>query len=438
MYALAASLLAKRRNAYPVVAIAPGYNTNQVLGYNYTHWHEMFNARQLLCLSLLADRIRRIDNPTLRELFTCLFSGTLEFNNMFASYKGEGTGAVRHMFAHHILKPERVPLEANVWGTAKSSGSFKTLFEGRIRRALDSAAKPFELRLDGEPGSKVAAKVYDLSDPAGYSIATSFQEMRESGARVYLSCGDSSSTDLPDGFVDAVITDPPFFDNVHYSELADFFYVWQRHILDGRVSTSEPCTTRSEFEVQNGDAGRFTNRLAAVLTEAHRVLKDDGLLVFTYHHSRQSGWRAILEAIMQAGFYISASQPIKAEMSIAMPKQQAKEPIDLDIIVVCRKRNTLRPHTWNGDLWATVTPLAQNQIVRFRLAGRSLSRNDLRIIVMGQLLRQLSVSATSELALALLDSYEAETEQWIDRLNLGHERKRAQHAEGLPDFHPVR
>ncbi|WP_421657330.1 hypothetical protein [Leptothermofonsia sp. ETS-13] len=116
LYAKAEHSLAKHKNAYPVVAIEPGYNTNQVLGYNYCYWHEMFNARQLLCLAILADRIRIIPDPLLRDLFTCLFSGALEFNNMFASYKGEGTGAVRHMFAHHILKPERVPIEANLWG----------------------------------------------------------------------------------------------------------------------------------------------------------------------------------------------------------------------------------------------------------------------------------------------------------------------------------
>lgn len=114
LYAEAESALAARPDAYPVVTIKPGYNTNQVLGYNYHHWHEMFNARQLLCLSILAECIRAIEEPLLRDLFTCLFSGTLEFNNLFTSYKGEGTGAVRHMFAHHILKPERVPLEANV------------------------------------------------------------------------------------------------------------------------------------------------------------------------------------------------------------------------------------------------------------------------------------------------------------------------------------
>jgi hypothetical protein len=146
LYALAERELAARNDAYPVVPIAPGYNTNQVLGYNYRYWHQMFNARQLLCLSILAERVRAVPDPVLRDLFACLFSGTLEFNNMFASYKGEGTGAVRHMFAHHILKPERVPLEANLWGTPKSSGSFSTMFEGRIRRALDYADDPFELR----------------------------------------------------------------------------------------------------------------------------------------------------------------------------------------------------------------------------------------------------------------------------------------------------
>jgi adenine-specific DNA methylase len=61
-------------------------------------------------------------------------------------------------------------------------------------------------------------------------------------------------------------------------------------------------------------------------------------LAFTYHHSRSEGWKSVAEAIMVAGFVITAAHPIKAEMSVAMPKRQAKEPIDLDVILVCRKR----------------------------------------------------------------------------------------------------
>lgn len=415
-YALAERALAERPNAYPVIGINPGYNTNQVLGYNYRYWHEMFNARQLLCLSILAERIRDIPDAILRELFTCLFSGALEFNNLFTSYKGEGTGAVRHMFAHHILKPERTPLEANVWGTPKSSGSFMTMFEGRIRRALDYADDPFELRQQVKPGGKKhTEKVFGLSEPLGFDIAENFRSFKN-GKRVYLSCGDSSVTDIDNGAVDAIVTDPPFFDNVHYSQLADFFHVWQRYIL-GEVGARTMDTTRSPAEVQNADVSAFTNRLAAVWAECHRILSDDGVLAFTYHHSRSEGWRSVLQALMEAGFGISAAFPIKAEMSVAMPKHQAKEPIDLDIVLVCRKRSALKKHQWDGDLWGTIRRKAASQVIRLRRVGRKLSRNDVRIVVMAQLIRQLSRSYTLDAVSSLLEASGAEIEAAIGALH---------------------
>ena len=415
-YRQASDALAKRADAYPIVAIAPGYNTDQALGYNYRYWHEMFNDRQLLCLSILAERIRALDDPVLRELFACLFSGALEFNNMFASFKGEGTGAVRHMFAHHILKPERVPLEANIWGTPKSSGSFSTMFEGRIRRALDYAEDPFELQIAQNNGRRATEKVYGLSEPLGFDIADSHSEFAH-GRRVYLSCGDSGRTDIPDRSVDAVITDPPFFDNVHYSQLADFFHVWQRHILGDGGPRRLP-TTRSQSEVQNADAVTFTQRLSHVWAEAHRVLADDGVLAFTYHHSRSEGWHAVLHALMAAGFGITAAHPVKAEMSVAMPKHQAKEPIDLDIILVCRKRTFLASRRWNGGLWPAVLPIVSGQVTRLRERGRKLSRNDIRVIVMAQLIRQLSRLPSLEAALSHLESSEPEVETAIERLHL--------------------
>lgn len=412
VYAEAEHALSLRANPYPRVSIEPGHNTNQALGYNYRSWHEMFNARQLLCLSILADRIREIPDTVLRELFTCLFSGALEFNNMFASYKGEGTGAVRHMFAHHVLKPERVPLEANLWGTSKSSGSFSTMFEGRIRRALDYADDPFELRVSSESKTE---KVFGLSEKIGGAVSSDYASFAD-GGQIYLSCGDSGTTDLPDRSVDVVLTDPPFFDNVHYSQLADFFHVWQRHIL-GESDTRSTGTTRSDLEVQNADGDEFTLRLASVWRETHRVLKDDGLLAFTYHHSRQEGWRCVLEALMGAGFCITAAQPIKAEMSVAMPKQQAKEPIDLDIILVCRKRNTPPTSGFDSDVWKSAFPRAEAQVSRLGAAHRKLSRNDVRVIVMAQLLRQVSFAPTLEAALDILDSAAPETELMIDRLH---------------------
>lgn len=119
----------------PDTDVRPGHNTDQARGYNYTKWRDFFNARQLLSLGLLLRAILRIEDRIIQEQMLCLFSGTLEFNNLFCSFKGEGTGAVRHMFSNHILKPERAPLENSVWGTEKSSGTFSTLFESRLLNA---------------------------------------------------------------------------------------------------------------------------------------------------------------------------------------------------------------------------------------------------------------------------------------------------------------
>ncbi|MDQ8755730.1 DNA methyltransferase [Sphingosinicella sp. LHD-64] len=413
--------LAARPHAYPLDSIEPGYNTNQALGYNYRHWYQMFNARQLLCISMLSARVGTIDDPVLRDLFTCLLSGTLEFNNMFASYKGEGTGAVRHMFAHHILKPERVPLEANLWGTPKSSGSFSTLFEGRLRRALDYADEPFELRLEKEKGRTVAKKIYGLSEPLGHTVSTSYADFQPR-RRVYLSCGNSADTDLLTGSVDAVITDPPFFDNVHYSELADFFHVWQRHTLGHGPNVSQG-STRSASEVQDSDVQAFTTKLGKVFAEAHRVLKDDGLLAFSYHHSRQDGWRSILAAIMEAGFWVSAVQPIKSEMSVAMPKNQAKEPIDLDVIMVCRKRTAVSQVDPEGDLWSLVSPDVIAQVDRFTRAGRRLSRNDIRVVAMAQTLRHLSYYSSTASALERLEDAFGKIDEGIEHLHANHQAR---------------
>src|SRR6202011_4426409 len=108
-------------------------------------WRDFFNNRQLLALGWLRGAITRFEDEATRDILLTLFSGTLEFNNLFASYKGEGTGAVRHMFSHHILKPERTPIEANVWGTPKSSGAFSGLYRTRLLRAIEYRLRPFEV-----------------------------------------------------------------------------------------------------------------------------------------------------------------------------------------------------------------------------------------------------------------------------------------------------
>ncbi len=132
--------------------------------------------------------------------------------------------------------------------------SEQLLLAGRVPPSLRTL-------LEREPRRVASA----LSDLAGMLVADGLPP----GA-VYLSVGDSAATDLPDRSVDAVVTDPPFFDNVHYSELADFFHVWQRLWLDdGDGPRIE--TTGCEHEVQDTDCTRFSDKLSAVFGECHKV-----------------------------------------------------------------------------------------------------------------------------------------------------------------------
>lgn len=407
----------------PDNALSDGFNTRQALGYNYRTWRDFFNDRQLLALGWLQESIAALTDPPTRDALLTLFSGVLEFNNLFASYKGEGTGAVRHMFSHHILKPERTPIEANVWGTPKSSGSFSNLFKTRLMRALDYREAPFEATTAGA-GKKPLAGITFSGEVSPWPQRGEFKRRG-----IHLSCGSSEDTGLPDRSIDFVVTDPPFFDNVHYSELADFFFAWQR--LYPRGFLNESLTTRHPREVQDKDADSFAAKLQSVFTECRRVLHNDGLLVFTYHHSRREGWHSLASAVFGAGFSIVNAHPVKAEMSVATPKSQAKEPIQLDVILVCRKREAderkpVRPQ----DALETAIAQAEMKIGRLLSIGLNLSLNDRRVVLFSQFISALGpVDSVEAATAALLESQERLDQAAAEMSGLGAASPESGHAE---------
>lgn len=375
---------------FPEGKISPGHNANQVLNYGYKYWSDFFNDRQLLCLGMLLDAILDIENEDIRDAFVCLFSGVLEFNNTFCSFKGEGTGAVRHLFFNHILKPERTPLENCVWGNEKSSGTFFSLFKSRLLKAQEYRDKPFEIRV--EDSNEASEKVF-CSNPIKANYVTNFEELLRTDKSCLVLNGDSAKLPIPDASIDAVVTDPPYFDFVHYSELSDFYFAWLKPALGGRFNYFNSENSRRVGEVQHKKSNDFSNALCNVFSECKRVLKDQGLLVFSFHHSRFEGWLSIYEAISNAGLHIQAVYPVKAEMSGGTPKTATKNPINLDAIFVCKKIES-----WES------TPLSINAIVarateelcdfetRFDAVGRDLSNGDRKVILSSLLLKYCSIA----------------------------------------------
>ena len=384
LYADAEARISEEEVPLPTLAVRPGHNTDQARGYNFLYWRDFFNARQLLCLGLLLRYILEIEDQKIQEQMLCLFSGTLEFNNLFCSYKGEGTGAVRHMFSHHILKPERVPLENSVWGTFKSSGTFSTLFESRLLRAKRYLDKPFEIEIERDLFGEPRATRKRVASPAlNPSLVGTWDELWDGSQSAMVLNGDSASLPLPGKSVDAVVTDPPYFDFIHYSELSDFFFAWLSPALGARYPWMRRADCSDGGEVQHKDPRTFARQLARVFVECARVLKAEGVLAFSFHHSRPEGWAAIYEAVKAAGFAVVAAHPVHAELRVSSPKSAAKEPISLDAILVCRKRDSL----------ATAPNWTRSPIERARELGKELaasgvpvSRGDRFVIAAAQAL----------------------------------------------------
>ncbi len=391
LYREAEARLATEQLPLPTLEVRPGHNTDQARGYNYLHWRDFFNARQLLCHGLLLKEILSLENTAIQEQLLCLFSSNLEFNNLFCSFKGEGTGAVRHMFSNHILKPERTPLENSVWGTEKSSGTFLSLFESRLIRAKRYLDEPFEIAMDESlfGDSKKASKI-TCSDPIHAPYLNSWDELEAAKHGALILSGDSSRLPIPDASVDAVVTDPPYFDFVHYSELSDFFFAWLSPALKNRYAWFDRHDSSDTGEVQHKDPRTFARQLSYVFTECRRVLKDEGVLAFSFHHSREEGWAAIYEAVTGAGLHVVAAHPVHAELRGSSPKNAAKDPISLDAILVCCKNSQNKTQALDIDAILSRTTRLTRELSG---AGMHISNADRFVIAASQTL----IAASAEM-----------------------------------------
>ena len=174
----------------------------------------------------------------------------------------------------------------------------------------------------------------------------------------------SSATALPfsDEFFDAVITDPPYYDNIPYSHLSDFFYVWQKRILGNYFPDlfSTPLTPKSDEIVAYSDGPNgyrggkqfFEKMLKKSFHEIYRVLKPDGIAVIVYAHKSTEGWETLINSLLDSGLVITASWPLHTERTARLRSQKSAS-LASSIYMVARKWNK-RPYGFYRDVKKTL------------------------------------------------------------------------------------
>jgi adenine-specific DNA methylase len=355
----------------PDEKIPPGHMTserNPVFDHGYSEWTDMFNERQLLSFSKILQSIDQLEDQNISEYLLLAFSDSLRTNTMMVSYD-MGYNKIGDFFRTNSFDPPMYPVENNVWGAEFGRGTFKSSFD-MVKTGVEYASAPTERYVDD--GESVKSEPF--SKPIGEN------------STIHL--GDMRKLETKNEF-DAVITDPPYYDNIIYSEVADYFYVWLKTLLEDRYEGfDEDQTPRAESIVANPYLGKgseeFESELHEAFTSIRTALKDDGVLSFTYHHSDSESWGELLESLCDVGFEVTATYPVTADIS----KFIEGEAVSFDIVVVARPIDDTEPASWNSlrrDIYRTARRTRQ-QLEE----NRDLSRGDIGVMEMGACFREYS------------------------------------------------
>lgn len=314
-----------------------------VRNYGMNAWGDLFNARQKLALITFVEKVKKVRRNLKDEGFEeeyakavvsylALAFGRLTTRNSSICVWHHGSEQTEKVFALQALPmqwsyPESNPITGeNVTGFTGNINSILSVLEN-ICSKLGFHPKPAQDRWDGHPTSHATVT-------------------------------QASATALPceDSFFDAVFTDPPYYDNVPYSYLSDFFYVWLKRTLGDLYPElfSTPLTPKKNEIVaySNGTGGfdegkkYFEDMLKKSFQEIHRALKQDGIAVIVYAHKSTEGWETLINSLLDSGLIMTGAWPLSTEMADRLRASESAA-LAFSIYIVARKMKRLPTGFYN-------------------------------------------------------------------------------------------
>ena len=373
----------------PVEAVPEGNKTREPQNYGMPRWRDFFTPRQSLVHGCFVEEFRKLI-PEVRaaiddsdradavlSLLALMQGKALNYNARLGSWHA-GRQVIRSVFDSH-------------------SYAFKNTFV-EFEGGTELYAWTLDQLIDAYRG------IARLLVPQGDSTLTPVTHLPE--PHVTVTCENAGHlASLEDGSQTLVCIDPPYYDNVMYAELSDFFYVWEKRTLGVLWPDlfAGPLTNKHDEAVTNrarfARAGRrakeladhdYTAKMAAIFAECYRVLADNGVLTVMFTHKRADAWDSLGSALIAAGFTIETSWPVhtESEQSLHQARQNSAKST---VFMVCRKRSedrADRDRVYLDDIEGDIRRAAGDALER--AAEQNLTGVDLLLSTYGPALSALS------------------------------------------------
>ena len=284
------------------------------ISHGFTSYGQLFAPRQLLSLALISDAIKSLEDRDLQYAIALALSDTAGNNNLMCRYAADWL-KLTPAFGLHGFDVVTRPVEGNVWGAARGRGSFHNCVAKAIRAYATIKSTLNELEASGRLSTTKDMRCV----PA--------QELSEIGWKP----------------MDAIVTDPPYFDNLDYGELGDFYYQWLRISLNGTPpfdrKHSLDASDLARIAALKKDPWLFSSELSQILGQAVQHLEPTGVVAFSYHHAKAQAWECLANALRNASVVPYKLRFVRSELDNGFHSSNGN--IKIDAIFYCRTSERL-------------------------------------------------------------------------------------------------
>lgn len=370
----------------PTEAFPADSNDDRPIQYGMPLWRDLFSPRQLYCHCTSVEVFRELlreeeAKPGFGEVQKAAFAYLAVALDTLLNYGTRScrwdttTARIRSLFDRHdfAFVPSYAEMAPLISGLGYDWALEKT------KKCLEELLGLLHPELDTKTLKKQPTQQFSMLDvPAAQKKQASVCLTCQSGDALY---------HIDDHSIDAVVMDPPYYDNVMYAELSDFFYVWLKRTagyvypeLFTRMLTdkeNEAVANPAKFKGQKKPKelayDDYRMRMAAIFAECRRVLSKDGVLMLMFTHKATGAWDALAKGLLDAGFVISASWPVNTEAEGSLHIKD-KAAANSTIFLVCRPR----PEQADDDemvFWEELEPQVKQEVLKrvesFQQAGIS-------------------------------------------------------------------